>query len=72
MSTNKEYSIGVQTIPSNPTLNIQFYAQITLFICFLILLFAAMRFFMLWYWKVNEIVSLLKDIKSNTEQNKNK
>lgn len=41
-------------------------------IIFTIAVFLVMRFLVLWYWKINEIVNLLEKIKNNTDPENNK
>ncbi len=41
---------------------------ILIFIGIIILLFLLFREILTWYWKINKIVSLLEDIKWNTER----
>ena len=47
------------------------WAGFALSVIIVILVFLLVREIMLWYWKVNEIVELLKDIKANTSKDKN-
>lgn len=36
--------------------------------CVAIILMTIMRFFLLWYWRIDKIINLLENIKYNTEQ----
>jgi hypothetical protein len=49
---------------------IDFLAAFLVTVPGIILLFLLFRGVMLWYWKVNRIVSLLEDIKKNTSPEK--
>ncbi len=48
------------------------YLNIALAVAVAIVIFLIMRFILLWYWKINEIVSLLTDIRNNTNKNEQK
>lgn len=70
MARNISYSVPVQSTQGMQFDMGQFFAGSALYIVISILIialvFLVIRLFVLWYWRVNEIVSLLEQIKNNT------
>lgn len=70
-----QYTFGTSPAPASSSFFGSFVQNnvlsIALFISFCILLFLLVRSILLWYWRVNEIVTQLQKIEFNTRKNVN-